>query len=55
VGGRSAVPAVAGQGVARMEQALVLREVRLRRLGQDVMIEGDVHGARGNDRPRRRG
>lgn len=52
-GGREAVPAVGGRGVNRMADAIALERVRLRRVGQDVMITGDVHGARGSQRARR--
>jgi diaminohydroxyphosphoribosylaminopyrimidine deaminase/5-amino-6-(5-phosphoribosylamino)uracil reductase len=53
-GGRAAVTAVGGTGVAHMSQAIPLSDVRLRRVGQDVIITGDVHGAGRSQRPRRK-
>ncbi len=40
VGGRGAPTAVAGRGVERMAEALRLRKVRVRRLGDDLMVVG---------------
>lgn len=42
IGGRDAMPAVGGLGVELVAQAWRLESVRLRRLGPDVLIEGDV-------------
>ena len=42
IGGRRSVSTVGGEGVARLSQAIRLREVSVRRVGTDVMIEGDV-------------
>jgi diaminohydroxyphosphoribosylaminopyrimidine deaminase/5-amino-6-(5-phosphoribosylamino)uracil reductase len=44
VGGRAAPGPIGGAGVARMEEAVPLREVRIRRLGVDFAVEGYVHG-----------
>jgi diaminohydroxyphosphoribosylaminopyrimidine deaminase/5-amino-6-(5-phosphoribosylamino)uracil reductase len=40
VGGRRAVTAVGGEGVARVADARELREVRRRSIGGDVVLEG---------------
>lgn len=48
IGGANAGPAVAGEGVLRVAEALRLREVQTLRLGPDLLISGDVH----RDRPR---
>ena len=51
IGGRNAVSPVAGEGAAQMTDALRLRDVQMRRFGEDVAIIGycggdnnDVHG-----------
>ncbi|MBF6600217.1 MAG: bifunctional diaminohydroxyphosphoribosylaminopyrimidine deaminase/5-amino-6-(5-phosphoribosylamino)uracil reductase RibD [Dehalococcoidia bacterium] len=43
--GGSAYPAVAGEGVARMADAVSLHEVETQRLGDDVVIVGYVHAS----------
>lgn len=53
VGGRAAIPSVAGEGARTMQQALALSDVRLRRTGVDVIITGDVHGPRRSQSSRR--
>jgi diaminohydroxyphosphoribosylaminopyrimidine deaminase/5-amino-6-(5-phosphoribosylamino)uracil reductase len=40
VGGREAITAVAGEGVASMVEALRLKQVRTERLGDDIMVSG---------------
>lgn len=40
VGGAGAVPAVAGRGAARMDDALVLEDLVVRRLGADLLLDG---------------
>jgi diaminohydroxyphosphoribosylaminopyrimidine deaminase/5-amino-6-(5-phosphoribosylamino)uracil reductase len=40
IGGNRAVPMVGGMGVDKVAEALVLRNLRLRRLGDDIMVEG---------------
>ena len=40
LGGRDAVPAVAGRGAARVEEALRLEQVTLRRFGEDLLVKG---------------
>ncbi len=42
IGGKEAIGSVMGRGVLRIERALKLKEVRLRRLGEDFLIEGYV-------------
>jgi diaminohydroxyphosphoribosylaminopyrimidine deaminase/5-amino-6-(5-phosphoribosylamino)uracil reductase len=43
LGGRAAPKPVAGEGVARLSQALALREARWRRIGTDVLLSGYVY------------
>lgn len=48
IGGREATPAIAGRGVSSMDVATRLRNVRVERYEDDVLITGDlvdVHGA----------
>ncbi|MFH2005163.1 MAG: bifunctional diaminohydroxyphosphoribosylaminopyrimidine deaminase/5-amino-6-(5-phosphoribosylamino)uracil reductase RibD [bacterium] len=40
VGGVDAIPAVGGRGAPRMDQALRLRELVVRRVGEDLMLDG---------------
>lgn len=40
IGGKDAIASVMGSGVGRIERALRLRDVKLRRLGEDFLIEG---------------
>ena len=40
IGGNRAVPMVGGAGVARVAEALALRDLTMRRFGDDIMIEG---------------
>jgi len=40
VGGAQAVPAVAGRGVARMSDALALKDLVVRRVGRDLLFDG---------------
>lgn len=42
LGGREAVPAVRGTGIASAEAACVLEEVRWRKVGDDLLMEGYV-------------
>ena len=41
-GGRDAVTPVEGQGLSKMAEALKLEDVRMERLGDDVLIRGRV-------------
>jgi diaminohydroxyphosphoribosylaminopyrimidine deaminase/5-amino-6-(5-phosphoribosylamino)uracil reductase len=43
VGGRAAPGPIGGAGVARMEEAVRLQDVRVRRFGVDLAVEGYVH------------
>jgi diaminohydroxyphosphoribosylaminopyrimidine deaminase / 5-amino-6-(5-phosphoribosylamino)uracil reductase len=42
LGGRAAPKAVAGEGVARVSEAMVLRQARWRRLGEDLLLTARV-------------
>lgn len=42
LGGRTALPLVAGEGVKRVEEGIALERIRTRRFGDDVLIEGYV-------------
>jgi diaminohydroxyphosphoribosylaminopyrimidine deaminase/5-amino-6-(5-phosphoribosylamino)uracil reductase len=52
IGGRDAVPAVGGRGVARLHDAITVEDARLQWVGQDAMICGDVYRARRGARAR---
>jgi diaminohydroxyphosphoribosylaminopyrimidine deaminase/5-amino-6-(5-phosphoribosylamino)uracil reductase len=54
LGGYDAIGAIGGRSPAHMADALGLTGLRLRKVGVDVMMIGDVHGARRNDRENRR-
>jgi diaminohydroxyphosphoribosylaminopyrimidine deaminase/5-amino-6-(5-phosphoribosylamino)uracil reductase len=43
-GGDDGVPVCSGEGPARLNDAVAIRNVRVHRFDDDVMIEGDVHG-----------
>jgi diaminohydroxyphosphoribosylaminopyrimidine deaminase/5-amino-6-(5-phosphoribosylamino)uracil reductase len=42
IGGKEAIGSVMGRGVARIDKALKLKDVRLKRIGQDLLVEGYV-------------
>lgn len=42
IGGKEAISSVMGSGIARIDKAVKLREVGLRRIGDDFLIEGYV-------------
>lgn len=42
IGGKDAIGSVMGQGIARIEKAIKIREVKFRRLGEDFLVEGYV-------------
>jgi len=42
IGGRNAVSSVMGKGVARIDEAIKLERISLRRMGEDFLIEGYV-------------
>lgn len=42
IGGKEAINSVMGRGVARIDKVIKLKEVKLRRIGEDFLIEGLV-------------
>ena len=40
IGGKDAISSVMGQGITRVENAFKLKEVKLRRIGEDYLVEG---------------
>jgi diaminohydroxyphosphoribosylaminopyrimidine deaminase/5-amino-6-(5-phosphoribosylamino)uracil reductase len=42
LGGKDAISSVMGRGVSRIEKAIKLKEVRIRRIGEDLLIEGYI-------------
>jgi diaminohydroxyphosphoribosylaminopyrimidine deaminase / 5-amino-6-(5-phosphoribosylamino)uracil reductase len=42
IGGKEAIGAVMGHGIARMENAVKLKNFKLRRIGEDFLVEGSV-------------
>jgi len=42
IGGKEAISSVMGRGVARIDKAIKLRQVKLKRIGEDFLIEGYV-------------
>jgi len=42
IGGRNALSSVMGKGINRVEKALKLKEVKIKRLGEDFLIEGYI-------------
>ena len=42
IGGKEAISSVMGQGVSRMDNAIKLRNIKLRRMGEDFLIEGAI-------------
>ncbi len=45
IGGKDAISSVMGQGISRVERAVKLKDIVLRRLGEDFLIEGYVKPA----------
>lgn len=43
VGGQEALSAIAGEGLAKMQEALRLYQLKRRRLGEDIMVTGFLH------------
>ncbi len=43
IGGKDAISSVMGKGVPRVDKAAKLKRVKLRRLGDDFMVEGYLH------------
>ncbi len=44
IGGKDAISSVMGRGVAMVDKAVALKEVSLRRIGEDLLVEAYVHG-----------
>jgi diaminohydroxyphosphoribosylaminopyrimidine deaminase/5-amino-6-(5-phosphoribosylamino)uracil reductase len=42
IGGKDAISSVMGRGVSRVDNALKLKDVRWKRIGEDFLIEGYV-------------
>ena len=42
IGGRDAITPVEGEGIASMSKAIRLKDVRLKRFGEDILVEGYV-------------
>lgn len=42
IGGKDAISSVMGQGVSRVERALKLKDITLRRFGEDFLVEGYI-------------
>ncbi|MBP7216098.1 MAG: bifunctional diaminohydroxyphosphoribosylaminopyrimidine deaminase/5-amino-6-(5-phosphoribosylamino)uracil reductase RibD [Candidatus Omnitrophica bacterium] len=42
IGGKDALSPVMGKGIVRMDQALRLRDIKLKRIAEDFLIEGNV-------------
>ncbi|MDD5730934.1 MAG: bifunctional diaminohydroxyphosphoribosylaminopyrimidine deaminase/5-amino-6-(5-phosphoribosylamino)uracil reductase RibD [Candidatus Omnitrophica bacterium] len=42
IGGKEAISSVMGRGISRIDKAIKLKEVKLRRIGEDFLIEGLV-------------
>lgn len=42
VGGKEAISSVMGKGVSRIDKAIKLRKLRLRRMAEDILVEGYV-------------
>jgi len=42
IGGKDAISSVMGQGISRIERAFKLKNIKTRRFGEDLLLEGDV-------------
>ncbi|OGX43790.1 MAG: riboflavin biosynthesis protein RibD [Omnitrophica WOR_2 bacterium RIFCSPLOWO2_12_FULL_51_8] len=42
IGGKDAISSVMGKGIARVEKAIKLKDIKLKRLGEDLLVEGYV-------------
>ena len=51
IGGREATPAVGGDGISRLREAVGLRDVRVSPLEGDFMVEGYVQAGKGRCSP----
>jgi diaminohydroxyphosphoribosylaminopyrimidine deaminase / 5-amino-6-(5-phosphoribosylamino)uracil reductase len=43
IGGRDAVTSVEGRGIARLKEAMELKDVRIRRFSRDILVEAEAH------------
>jgi len=43
IGGKDAIGAVMGHGIARLDSAIKLKNIRMRRFGEDILVEGYVN------------
>lgn len=42
IGGKEAISSVMGAGISRIDKAIKLKEVKLKRIGEDFLIEGNI-------------
>ncbi|MFC1675354.1 bifunctional diaminohydroxyphosphoribosylaminopyrimidine deaminase/5-amino-6-(5-phosphoribosylamino)uracil reductase RibD, partial [Candidatus Omnitrophota bacterium] len=42
IGGKEAISSVMGQGISRIDKAIKLKDIRLKRVGEDFLVEGYV-------------
>lgn len=42
IGGKDAIGSVMGKGISRIDKAIKLKEIRLKRIGEDFLVEGKV-------------
>jgi diaminohydroxyphosphoribosylaminopyrimidine deaminase/5-amino-6-(5-phosphoribosylamino)uracil reductase len=42
IGGKEAIGSVMGQGIAHVERCVRIKDLRLRRFGEDILVEGYV-------------
>lgn len=42
IGGKDAIGAVMGRGVSRIERAVKLKDIKFKRLGEDILVEGSI-------------
>lgn len=42
IGGKEAISSVMGKGIARIEQAVKLKNLKIKHIGQDLLVEADV-------------
>lgn len=43
IGGKDSISSVMGKGISRVDRAVKLKEIQLKRIGEDFLIEGLVH------------
>lgn len=43
IGGKEAISSVMGKGVSRVDKAFRLKDVRIKRFGEDILVEGYIH------------